>query len=190
MNGVDDDDLELEIDDLLSEGHKPKIKVDGKKKGNRTELALCKLLTKHFGVDFTRSVGSGNRWGQVRQLSAQAKQVFSGDISVPDGFLWVFESKGGYEKEIDLTNAMDGEGIAQLDKFIEQSSHDATCCGRKPIICWKRNRKPWLACIQSVEFFTISCKTDFPYRLHYRDWVIISLTELLEKTDRLFWFKA
>lgn len=187
MDATDDDGLEVE--DLLSGGYKPKSKVDGKKKGNRTELGLCKLLTTHFGVDFTRSVGSGNRWGQVN-LSEQAKQVFSGDICVPENFLWVFESKGGYEKEIDLTNAMDGEGIAQFDKFIEQSSHDAELCGRKPIICWKRNRKPWLACIRSEEFASLSGKADFPYRLHYREWVIISLTELLEKTERSFWFKV
>lgn len=178
---------EFEVDDLLSEGNKKnKSKVDGKKKGNRTELGLCKLLTKHFDVDFTRSVGSGNRWGQVN-LSAQAKQVFSGDICVPDGFLWVFESKGGYEKEIDLTNAMDGDGIAQLDKFIEQSTHDANECGRKPIICWKRNRKPWLAMIRKQELDPVD---KFQYYLLYRDWFIISLEELLNSTERSFWFKV
>ena len=59
------------------------------------------MLTDFFGCSFTRSIGSGNRWGQV-VLSEQAKQVFSGDICVPEGFKWVIECKGGYEDDMHL----------------------------------------------------------------------------------------
>ena len=40
-----------------------KRKANGKKKGDRCELQLVKVLTKRFGEGFSRSVGSGNRWG-------------------------------------------------------------------------------------------------------------------------------
>ncbi len=181
-------DKDLQIEDILQDLENKKNKVDGKAKGNRTELVLCKLLTKHFGVDFNRSVGSGNRWGQVKSLSEQAKQVFSGDISVPDGFKFVIESKGGYEKEINLTNAMDGNGVAKLNEFIEQSSHDSVGCGRKPIIFWKRNRKPWLTMLREEDLKEVGLDK-FLYRLHYREWVMVALDQLLEKTERGFWFK-
>ena len=74
---------------------KKKKKVDGKKKGNRTELDLVKILNKRFGTGFSRSVGSGNRWSQVNHLPKHARDVFSGDLVVPEGFLFTIESKGG-----------------------------------------------------------------------------------------------
>jgi hypothetical protein len=172
----------LSIDDLLTEDDKVAKKVKGKSKGNRTELILCKLLSSHFGVDFTRSIGSGNRWSQVN-LSEMAKQVYTGDICVPEGFLWVVESKGGYEDDMNLNNVCDGNGIAILDEFIEQVSKDAEYCGRKPIICWKRNRKPWLAVVREEDLLFAR----FEYRITYRDWVIVKLDNLLDG-PRSYWF--
>jgi len=160
--------------------------VDGKSKGNRTELHLCKLFTEHFKVEFNRSVGSGNRWGQVKTLSALEKQVYAGDITPPEGFLWVIECKGGYEDQIDLNNIMP-EGIRRLDLFIEQSGNDSEECGRKPMICWKRNRRPWLAMLRANDLYVI--ENDFPIRITYKGWTIICLEDLLEKTAKSFWFK-
>jgi hypothetical protein len=171
---------DLLIENIIDNNKKKKDKVDGKAKGNRTELHLCKLLTKHFGVEFTRSVGSGNRWGQVK-LSEQAKQVYSGDICVPEGFKWVIECKGGYDS-VDLDTTLEGDN-ARLDSFIEQSSHDADYCGRKPIVCWKRNRMPWVAMLRGEDL-----NGNMPYLLHYRDWVIVSLEKLLLIKEKGFWF--
>ena len=176
------DETEDMIIDLLTDNQPVKKKVQGKAKGNRTELSLCKLLTKHFGEDFTRSLGSGNRWAQV-SLSKSAKQAYTGDICVPEGFSWVIECKGGYEKDINLTNVCDGN-IARLDEFIEQVTRDAEYCDRKPIILWKRNRKPWLA---------IYREKDLPHhwfirQIWYGDWRIVSFDALLRSTTRKIWF--
>lgn len=176
---------DLQIENLLEDKKKQK-KIDGKSKGNRTELNLCKILTGFFNLSFTRSIGSGNRWGQVK-LSDNAKQVFTGDICVPEGFKWVIESKGGYEKDIDLNGVCDG-GISRLDFFIEQSLKDSEYCGRKPLICWKRNRKPWLSMILLKDLEFVDCEI-FEYRIHYRDWLIIKLEDLLNSTKKDFWFK-
>jgi hypothetical protein len=174
----------LDVEDLLNKS-KTKKKINGCRKGKSVERQLCKILTDTFKSEFTRSVGSGNRWSQVA-LSENAKQVFTGDISVPEGFKWVIESKGGYEKDIDLNGVCDG-GITRLDDFIDQSNKDAEYCGRKPMICWKRSRKPWLIMIKADDL--VPLKEDlFPYRIRYREWIIIKLEEILEETDRKFWF--
>jgi Holliday junction resolvase len=180
------DDNDLLIENILDR-KKPKKKKDSKAKGDRTELNLCKLLTEHFGVEFSRSSGSGNRWSQVQHLPEHAKKTLTGDVCVPEGFSWVIESKGGYEDDIDLNSVLYGNGISRLDEFIEQSNRDAGYCGRKPIICWKRNRKPWLAMIK-LEDLSPYEEANFPYRIHYREWIILPLEEFLKFTKKNYWF--
>lgn len=90
-----DDIDDFFTDDLFEETKKrKKRKADGKKKGNRTELELVKVFNHRFGGGFSRSVGSGNRWGQVAYLPKHARDIFSGDLIVPKGFKWALESKG------------------------------------------------------------------------------------------------
>jgi hypothetical protein len=181
---VDDD--ELEIDDLafLAENSQKK-KVNSKKKGNRGELTLTKILGDHFGQTFSRSLGSGNRWGQVSNLPEHAKETLLGDICAPKGFRWVIEAKNGYEDVMDLTGVVAGKECKQLDKFIAQSSHDNEQSGRSPIIMWKAARKPWITFVRDQDF---PPNIDFAARLHYKGWVGVSLDELLKKTDTGFWF--
>lgn len=184
---MDEDDFQ--IDDILQNNKKKAKKVDGKAKGDRTELHLCKLLTEHFGKEFSRALGSGSRWSQVANLPEHAKKTLSGDICVPEGFKWVIESKGGYEKDMDAWSAVDGK-LSQLDAFIEQVSRDAEYTGRKPILCWKRNRKPWLAAVKSCDLICDNIETTFPCRLQYNNWIVIPLESLLNATQRSFWFEA
>lgn len=191
-------DEDLQIENILNskKNSKVKKKVDGRSKGNRTELGLCKLLGEHFGVDFTKTPGSG-ALSTVRldKLPEHAKKTLTGDICVPEKFKWVIECKGGYEKEIDLCNVLEGEGSPTLDTFIEQSSRDSDFCGRMPIICWKRNRKPWLALIKLKDLVHMDSidmtemEELFDYRLYYRDWIMLSLENLLEIAEREFWFE-
>jgi hypothetical protein len=182
MNEFNSDDFE--IDDVMAEQAKKKKKLNSKKKGNRVELGLCKLLSAHFGSSFSRAVGSGNRWGQVSNLPSHAKTALTGDICPPEGFLWVLESKGGYEDDIDL-NAIIGENNSQLSKFIEQVMDDAGRCGRKPLVAWKRSRKPALAMMQQNELPADYNKD----RLYWHGWVIVNLEDLLQATPRTYWFE-
>lgn len=183
---MDENDLFVEnILDTKAKKQKPD-KVDGKAKGNRTELNLCKLLTDKFGQGFSKAPGSGSRIHQVF-LPEFAKMAFTGDLCVPEGFRWVIECKGGYEDDIDLANALDDKPIPRLDEFIEQTSHDSNYCGRKPIVCWKRNRKPWLALMRAADLENVDLN-NFPYRFYYREWIMISLAKLLEITEKSYWF--
>jgi hypothetical protein len=145
-------DDELEIDDLAFLAEKStKKKVNSKKKGNRGELELTKILSDRFGKTFSRSVGSGNRWGQVANLPEHAKETLLGDICAPEGFLWVIEAKNGYEAVMDFHGLVGGKECKQLDKFIAQSSHDHEQSGRMPIIMWKPARKPWVTFIREQD---------------------------------------
>lgn len=179
---MDNDDVaEFFTDDLFEERKKrKKRKADGKKKGNRCELELVKVFNKRFGGGFSRSVGSGNRWGQVAFLPKHAQEVFSGDLIVPKGFKWALESKGGYQ-DIDL-NSIFVDGSAELDGFLDQVMKDAERCGRRPMLCWKRDRRPWLAFVPTKELDGHS----FKFCLLYQGWSAVALKELLKLTDDFF----
>lgn len=179
---------DMETDDITENLNKKK-RVNSKKKGNRFELLLTKILEKQFGKSFSRSVGSGARWGQVSNMPDHAKQTLTGDICPPEDFLWVIECKSGYEDKVDFNSVLGdikGGGCAQLDDFIKQSLHDNEGCGRKPIIIWKRTRKPWLAMLQQ-DYLD---KIQFTYSLKYRDWVMVPLDVLFKETPVSFWFKS
>lgn len=200
---MDDDGLVLDIEELLEDKPKKKKKVNGKQKGNRTELNLCKMLTEHFDQEFSRALGSGARTSQVNYLPEHAKKTLTGDICVPEGFKWVIECKGGYEDDMNLTNVCDGN-ISRLDEFIEQVTKDSEYCGRKPIILWKRNRKPWLAMIRIadspfqdrdngswevlVSRYYPSMTPTLSNFIVYKSWLILSFEELLKRTEKEFWF--
>ncbi len=167
----------LDIDEIVPK--KPK-KVNGKKKGNRTELELTKILSDRFGMPFSRSVGSGNRWSHTT-LTAEATQVFSGDIVVPKGFKFVLESKGGYEG-IDI-NSIFIKGNSELDSFMEQVTDDSRRCGRKPMVCWKKTRKPWLAFVLTQDLIP----HNFEYSIKYKEWTGVALENLLKLDDSFFY---
>lgn len=164
-------------EDILAK-KKPK-KVDGKKKGNRTELDLTKLLNVRFGTGFSRSVGSGNRWSQA-SLPQHAKNVFSGDLVCPKNFKFVIESKGGYDS-IDMSSIF-VRGNSELDNFLSQVTKDSERCGRKPLLCWKKTRKPWLAFVHTKEL----AGHKFKYKLQYGKWSAVALEYLLELEDAFF----
>lgn len=171
------------VEDIL-QNDKKKKKVNGKQKGNRTELNLCKMLTKHFGEEFSRAPGSGARTSQIQYLPEHAKKTLTGDICVPEGFKWVIECKGGYEDDMNLVNVCDGN-VARLDEFIEQVTKDAEYCGRQPLILWKRNRKPWIAIVKHQDYVKDPCDNF----IRYGDWVILNFEFLLENTKKRFWFE-
>jgi hypothetical protein len=178
-NTIDNDDLE--IDDVIKNLSEKKKKINCKKKGNRVELQLTKLLTDRFKLNFSRTVSSGARWSQAK-LSEEAKNIFSGDLVVCKGFKFVIECKGGYDS-IDL-NTLFIDGNKDLDKFLEQVTNDSDRCNRKPMVCWKKTRKPWLAFIHSSEL--TEHKNMFNYILYYNNWSIVSLDILLQLNDDFF----
>lgn len=164
------------IEDLFKVSKKKK---DGGRKGKRVERTLSKIFTARFGKDFSRSVGSGNRWGQVASMPTHAKETYSGDITCPEGFKWVLESKGGYE-EIDL-HSIFIKGNSKLNDFLKQVEDESERCNRKPMLLWKKDRKPWLAFVLSKDLVG-----EFAFKLNYKKWSAVALEELLKLDDNFF----
>lgn len=181
---------DADIEDIFKE--KPK-KIKSGRKGKRVELDLIKSLNDRFGDilrsrpaagAFSRSTGSGNRWGQRVHLSKAASDTYSGDIVCPEGFLFVLESKGGYN-DIDLCTVFSGRQ-AELDAFLKQVTDDSGRCGRKPLLLWKKDRKPRLAFLRTEDLGDRS----FPCMLRYGGWTAISCEDLFSLEDGFFFSPA
>jgi hypothetical protein len=161
-----------------------KKRINSKRKGNRAEWELAKILTKRFGLPFTRvGVSSGARPKQV-ELDDSAKQVFTSDLVAPSGFRFSVECKA-VNVNIDLLAQS-----ALLDKFLDQAAFDATSIGKLPLLCWKRNHKGWIAAVPINEIE--SCRIPIPYYSRYignnASWLICRLDALLMIDIDEFWF--
>jgi hypothetical protein len=177
---------DMDVEDILKD--RPK-RIKSGRKGKRVELGLVKDLNDRFSQilsknpswgRFSRSIGSGNRWGQNVHLSKTASNVYSGDLVCPDNFRFALESKGGYN-EIDLCTVFGG-GQAELDSFLKQAESDGERCGRKPMLLWKKDRKPRIAFLKSAD----APSRDFTCSLSYGNWVGVPYEELIEEKDEFF----
>lgn len=176
--------IDYDFEDFQIEPSQPKRKkkkADGSKKGKRGERHLCKILSERFNnQSFSRTIGSGNRWGQIKNMPQHAKETFTADIVCPEGFLFCIECKEGYEDIIKLDNVFE-QTYSQLEEWFTDAIRDAKTCDRKPIICWKRSRKPYVAFVLNKDL-----KGNFPKRLIIDKWVCVSLNKLLELPDDFF----
>jgi hypothetical protein len=158
-----------------------KKRINSKQKGSRAELELAKILTKRFGLPFAQvGVSSGARPKQVK-LDGYAIETFTGDLIVPEKFRFSVECKA-VNVHVDLLDQS-----ALLDKFLGQADSDAKSIDKLPMLCWKRNRKGWIAAVPARAFrFT---GTEIPaYCSRYRDWLVCKLETLLEAKSSCFWF--
>jgi len=176
-----------ELDDSyhIEKFKKKTKKVNGNKKGKRVEREIVGILNDRFqylNETFSRSVGSGNRWGQVKNMPAHAKETLTGDICCPKGFRFVIESKGGYNK-IDL-NSMFESGNTELDSFLQQAEDDSKRSGKLPMLVWKRDRRPWLAFVKSTDI-----QGTYDYKIIYREWTCVPVRELLKLPNEYFFPK-
>lgn len=180
----------MEIDDIF-EGKNRRKGSKGKPKGKRKELNLVKLLNDRFHDyflknpdigKFSRSIGSGNRWGQEVSLSKHAKQVFTGDLACPDGFRFTIENKGGYN-DIDLYTAL-YQDCLPLDKFLQQTLNDSMRSEKIPLLIWQKDRKKHICFLPNNEY-----SEQIPICLFYKTWIGLSLDQFLTLPDEYF-FKA
>lgn len=180
---------EIEIENII--GPKPQKKIKSGAKGKRVELELVKALNSRFSKilsanpnygKFSRSIGSGNRWGQNVHLSRTATNIYSGDIVCPDHFKFVLESKGGYN-EIDLCTAFSGSQ-SELDGFLKQVSDDSKRCDRKPLLFWKKDRKPRLAFLKNEDINI----ENFSCFMRYKEWTAVNYDDLINFSDDFFFF--
>lgn len=177
----------MDVEDFI--GRKPKKKrLNSGVKGKSGERSLCKLFNERFADilsrnkdwgEFHRVVGSGNRSSQTT-LGKTSEEMYSGDV-LCEHFKFVIESKNGYD-DIDLVLLLK-DGSKELDSFLQQVTTDSNRCGKKPLLIWKKTRKPHIAFVRDLGEHADKFKSA---SLHYKEWTAIHLEEFLKIPDDFF----
>ena len=158
-----------------------KKRINSKKKGNRVELELAKILTKRFDVPFARvGVSSGARAKNTR-LPDNAVFVMSGDIIIPAGFRFGTIEVKSRKHAINYRIANKA-----LDDIIDQAENDAVLTGKPPLICIKMNRQGWDVVVP-VDVFDHGTRLG-DYFVRYAEYLVYRLDVLLDTTNDNFWF--
>lgn len=154
-----------------------KPKIHSGQKGGRGEKGVINLLTERFKMPFA-SVPESGAFASHASLPEELRSAYVGDIICPVKFKWCIECKNGYDDINFDTIFFKGVKNAQLDAFLEQATTDAGRINKKPLLCWKKTGKPFLA-------FTHDPLTT-EYCFKYRDWYAVQLVEFLKLPDEVF----
>ena len=159
-------------------------KINSKQKGNRNEREFVKILNERFNLEngFSRVPMSG-AWGTnnrtMRDTSGQALDVLSGDLICPQGFKFSIEIKSRIDFNFwDMLN--EGNENTDIDSWLYQASHDASCTKKEPLLVIKiNNKKP----------FVLFPKKLLEGKVIYKDYTLMRLDYFLLLEDDFFWEK-
>jgi hypothetical protein len=152
--------------------------VNSKKKGNRVELQMAKILTDRFGQTFKRVPMSG-AFGTINaheNIREDVKEILSGDLICPTGFRFSVEVKS--RLDFNFWDLIADETVNEIDDWIKQAENDAKISNKEPLIIFKaNNRKP----------FVLFPKRMKKGKLTYGDYTILRLDYFLAIRDQFFW---
>ena len=176
--------------------------VNSKKKGNRGELRICKILSERFNVKFNRVPNSG-AFGTTHALQIDAQRVLSGDLICPK--LWVFDVEIKFGYDLDLINFFADKEHSDkktFKGFCEQACEDASRIkGRIPMVLYTKDRKETIVAIPRKnnsrssflskmvkqgerDFFLVNFELEkFP---KWKEWIVMSLPEIIKEEDSFF----
>ena len=153
-------------------------KINSKKKGNRVELEMAKILTKRFDKTFKRVPMSG-AFGTINaneDIREDAKEILSGDLICPVGFLFSIEVKS--RLDFNFWDMLADETTNEIDNWIKQVENDAKISNKEPLIIFKaNNRKPFVLFPKRLKIGKLS----------YGDYTILRLDYFLAIDDKFFW---
>lgn len=191
-----------QIDDIFTNLKKSqKKKINSKRKGNTSELKICKILSDRFGQKFNRVPNSG-AYGSTHTLSEQMTVSLAGDIITPENFYFVIENKAGYK--IEIFNIFKKENSSHkkiIYSFLDQASKDAKRANRIPLIIYTKDRCQTVCIlpidnnekgnymIDKIEEENIT-HLRFMYKTNIKQWskwVILSLDDFLSFSDDFYY---
>jgi len=188
---------ETECPQCNGTGKVKKKRVQGKHKGNRAELRICKILTERLQLGIWNRSPSSGAFSTTHALSETAMKNLSGDFIAPiQNFAFSIENKCGYD--IDLSKLLSTKSsIPQLFEFLHQSCIDAAKTGRIPMVIYTKDRREPLAIIPIDKNIVGDSKNinmdslmmfkhfmeDFP---DWDQWFVFVLEELLDKAPADF----
>lgn len=171
--------------------------ANSKKKGNRGENELAKMLCERFGEgSFKRTPSSGAYTGGINREKAEylpweAKITLASDIITPSNFNFIIEHK--FYQEVNFWNIFSEK--SQWLEWMEQAQHDAEFVNKEPMVIVKYNRHPRL-CILSAPYLMDKLKEfelSITPKLYWQPiksaiaYAIVLLDDLLRLPDE-FWF--
>lgn len=173
--------------------------ANSKKKGNRGENKLAKMLCERFGEgSFKRTPSSGAYTGgknreKAEYLPWEAKIVLASDIITPSNFNFIIEHK--FYQEVNFWNLF-SESSQWLD-WIEQAKSDADFVGKEPMVIIKYNRHDRLVILDSIYLeeklrnFDLSMRPMLVWAPKGKnvEYSIVFLKDLLELPND-FWFSG
>ena len=153
--------------------------MQSKKKGNRNELLVAKLLSKRFGKTFQRVPMSGG-WATTNNLQEtrqDAIQFFTGDIICPPDFNFSIEVKSRVSFNFwDLLNKEDGE----VDSWIKQAEEEARISKKEFLLIIRiNNRKPFV-------IFKDTTSNIYSGLIYKEVYIIMRMDYLLQYPDAFF----
>lgn len=182
-------------------------KINGKKKGNRGELKVCKILTDKLKMGKFNRVPSSGAFGSTHVLSKEAQLCLSGDLIAPSpDFVFSIENKCGYN-DVELSKIlMNKPQLKQLGEFLEQACTDAARIKRIPMVIYTKDYREPVAVIpvwQGDERYGMIqnlCDSDnsvssfmvFNHKMEkfpqWSKWIVFILDELIDKAPKKFFF--
>ena len=159
--------------------------VNGKRKGNSYELAVGKRFSTEFNADFRRVPSSGALTGgmnreRAQTLRADAKEILSGDLLVPEGFAFSVECKS-YANDPAFHKILAGEDKI-LDGWIRQNDGDAEFVNKHPLLIFKICRKGEFAAVNIDCPFIVDLEK-FPHMI-YKTKILMSLDTFFKVVDK------
>jgi len=163
---------------------KKKKNINSKQKGSRNEREVAKVLNDRFNLENSfKKVPLSGAWGtnnrDKKDTSQQALDVLSGDLICPKNFKFSVEVKSRADFNFwDMLNN-DNENT-DIDSWIYQASHDASCTHKEPLLVIKiNNKKP----------FVLFPKKLFEGKVIYKEFTLMRFDYFLLLDDEFFWEK-
>lgn len=160
------------------------MSVNSKAKGNAFERKICEIFRGRFNAEFNRVPASGAIATSRKELLYEnARQVLAGDIITPPHFKFSIEAKS--RKEFSLWELLGAAATIEWSDWWHQSCQDAAKAGQEPLVIVKYNNRKILAFL--ADNYENYLKEHSVKYLHYENFLIILLDNLLEFEDRFFW---
>jgi hypothetical protein len=150
--------------------------MNSKKKGNRVEREISKILSEGFKENFKRVPMSGAYCGGKNyddKLRKDAIEILSGDIISPDNFKFSIEVKS--RKTFNFFDFFNSK--SELFSWFEQCENDSNNANKNPMLIIKINNH------QAVILFKT---TEYDSEFKFKNWNIMMLSEIFQLNKSIF----
>ena len=153
--------------------------VMSKKKGNRVEREIAKILKGRFNLEFCRVPQSGAVATVKKNTSLRedAKEILSGDIITPENFRFSIEVKS--RKGFSFFDFFSEK--SELKSWLKQAEEESEISNKFPLLIVKINYQPIFVMFKASRNFS---------EFLYNSWQIMLIEDFLSLADNVFldWF--